>query len=76
MACADCIDVGDTVILNSGGPLMTVTDTGEVYAECSWFDGNTLQYADIAFAAITHIDPDDDDDVELDPLGHPVQACR
>lgn len=70
MACPDCTDVGDTVMLNSGGPLMTVTDVSNVYAECSWFDGDALQRADFTFAAIERIGPDDE--FEVDELGYPV----
>jgi uncharacterized protein YodC (DUF2158 family) len=34
--------IGDLVLLKSGGPLMTVTDFNEKI-ECSWFDGKKKQ---------------------------------
>lgn len=74
MACPDCIEVGDTVMLNSGGPLMTVTDLSIVYAECSWFDGESLQRADFAHEAVMAFDQDEDG-LELDPLGYPFHTA-
>ncbi|GLR13707.1 hypothetical protein GCM10007907_24970 [Chitinimonas prasina] len=30
-------NVGDTVILASGGPVMTVEEVGDGYVHCTWF---------------------------------------
>lgn len=70
MSCPDCTDVGDVVMLVTGGPLMTVTDISNVYAECSWFDGDSLQQADLPYQAIERIGPDDE--FEIDEMGYPV----
>ena len=54
--------VGDTVILKSGGPTMTITSISEsgymgggpVHAYCTWFDGNGVKTGDFPLPAIEH----------------------
>ena len=36
----DKLDIGETVQLKSGGPIMTITDQdGELAVKCCWFPG-------------------------------------
>lgn len=40
---------GDTVELKSGGPIMTVRDTGEGYVVCCYFDQEMKLQGDYTF---------------------------
>ena len=37
------LEIGDTVKLNSGGPLMTIQHFNDDKCVCRWFDGNELK---------------------------------
>ncbi len=56
-------NIGDTVCLNSGGPLMTVVEmgvgeTGQL--RCQWFDDDGQKYEEhFPPAAVQKIDPED-----------------
>lgn len=53
--------VGDTVTLNSGGPLMTVTKIDGERCECTWFNDDGLPaFSRFPPASLTHFDPDED----------------
>ena len=57
---ADPIAVGDLVMLNSGGPRLTVQSIDErpddVEAICQWFAGKQLQSARIPIACLRHVE--------------------
>lgn len=38
------MNIGDTVMLKSGGPIMTIDNLSAITndAKCQWFDGNNL----------------------------------
>jgi uncharacterized protein YodC (DUF2158 family) len=44
---------GDTVRLNSGGPVMTVTAVEGDWVVCDWFDGSTKREHKFVTAALT-----------------------
>jgi len=37
-------EVGDTVVLKSGGPAMIVEDEIDVHVRCSWSDDNNIEH--------------------------------
>lgn len=62
------IEVGDVVVLNSGGPAMSVNATQRGRAVCCWFNSHTeeLESADFSMKCLRHeegiLTQDDDDD--------------
>lgn len=54
------LNVGDKVKLKSGGPKMTVTQVyPEGRVECTWFDGGTVQTANLPENALEDSDAAD-----------------
>jgi uncharacterized protein YodC (DUF2158 family) len=53
---ADAIEAGDTVMVKSGGPLMTVKSLQETDAICVWFEGKTKKES--KFALVTLVKDD------------------
>lgn len=62
----DIFNIGDTVRLKSGGPLMTVVNNNVISSnqlvECSWFDDNDKLIKD-TFNYLTLIEDDDEYEV-------------
>jgi uncharacterized protein YodC (DUF2158 family) len=55
---------GDTVMLKSGGPIMTVNSTGEYssggkYAECVWFNETIHTSAEFNVLTLKIVNPED-----------------
>jgi uncharacterized protein YodC (DUF2158 family) len=46
------IQSGDTVVLKSGGPVMSVQARSQNLAYCSWFDGGILHHGTFAVDAL------------------------
>lgn len=56
---ADQFKPGDTVILKSGGPMMTVTEVEGTRVFCEWFDAkNNPQSRSFEQAALRHAKAD------------------
>jgi uncharacterized protein YodC (DUF2158 family) len=54
------IKKGDTVMLKSGGPVMTVQWIDEYGgAMCSWFDGNTPHHGKYSSDSLKVVNPED-----------------
>lgn len=51
----DTINPGDTVKLNSGGPVMTVrsVDGDDRHCYCAWFDGASYKTGDFPQTSLT-----------------------
>jgi uncharacterized protein YodC (DUF2158 family) len=41
---SEVFNIGETVRLASGGPVMTVTDGSSGELHCTWFEGGTQKY--------------------------------
>ncbi len=50
------ITVGSVVQLNSGGPIMTVTDIQGPSAITSWFAGTEVKYGNFPVAALSRVE--------------------
>ena len=51
-------DVGDTVRLKSGGPVMTITDLpGNDMCRCNWFDGTSKKVSAFPLAVLEPASP-------------------
>ena len=65
---------GDTVILKSGGPVMTIeniiTSSRGTFANCSWFEGVTARGHQYRVEALEPYDPNEDH--EEPPAPHPI----
>jgi uncharacterized protein YodC (DUF2158 family) len=48
------IGLGDTVMLKSGGPIMTVSDVENDMARCEWFDSSTAFSKMFPLIALDH----------------------
>lgn len=54
------IKEGDTVMLKSGGPIMTVDEIGS-YATCIWFDGYEQHNGKFSVTSLKKVDPEDNE---------------
>jgi uncharacterized protein YodC (DUF2158 family) len=53
------IVVGDTVMIKSGGPIMTVNTVDRGIAYCQWFEKNDLKNGRFSIEAVKKVNPND-----------------
>lgn len=53
------IQAGDTVMLKSEGPIMTVEEVDGIFALCKWFEKGQLSESKFYKTSLKKVNPDD-----------------
>ena len=51
----EALKIGDVVQYHDGGPRMTVNAIGDVFIDCTWFDGAHMMAGRFHVGTLTHV---------------------